>query len=126
MACDGLGVNKQMEARMTEDEMKGFLKDNEEAIKLAVRDKLIAGIVDEHRWSITDEVSKAVNQFVKDEIVPDVVKHLAGEKGVILAAAIEGTRQIGNLITEKMVAEATKSINGYGMNDVLKSIFKGY
>ena len=111
---------------MTEDEMKDFLKANDEAIKTSVRDKLIAGIVAEHRWEIGGEVAKAVNEYIKTEIVPEVTKHLAGEKGVILAAAIEGSRQIGNLITEKMVAEATKSINGYGMNDVLKAMFRGY
>lgn len=96
---------------MTEDEMKEFLRDNAEAIKSAVRDKLISNIMQEYRWEIGGEVAKAVNEFVKDEIVPEVKEFLAGEKGVILMAAQEGCRQIGEVMTKNMVEAVTKEPN---------------
>jgi hypothetical protein len=112
---------------MTEDEMKEFLTANAESIKVAVRDKMIAQIIQEHRWEIGGEVAKAVNEFVKDEIVPEVKTYLAGEKSVILEAAIEGARQVGNLITQKMVEDATKNLKaGSAFRTIMETLWRGY
>ena len=111
---------------MTEDEMKEFLKANADSIKIAVRDKMISQIIQEHRWEIGGEVAKAVNEFVTAEIVPEVKAYLTGEKSVILEAAIEGARQIGNEMTKQMVESATKSLKGSGMRSVLETMFRGY
>lgn len=111
---------------MTEDEMKEFLKENSEAIKLAVRDKLMTSILQEYRWNFSDAIGTAVNEWIKTEIVPEVKDFLTGEKGAIVQAAQEGARQIGNVLTEQMVKKATENLTGYGMGDVLTKMFRGY
>lgn len=112
---------------MTEDEMKNFLVANADSIKAAVREKIMGSILQEYRWEIGAEVAKAVNEFVRDEIVPEVKNYLAGEKSAILAAAIEGARQVGNLITERMVEDATKNLKGgSAFRSIMETLWRGY
>lgn len=111
---------------MTEDEMKTFLTENADAIKSAVRDKLITGILQEYRWDVTEAVGKAVNEWIKAEIVPDVITFLSGEKASIVAAAQEGARQIGEVMTKHMVETATKNLTGHNFGEIIQRMFRGY
>ena len=111
---------------MTDAEMREFLDQNSTRIKEAVRDKLIAGLIESHRWDINSEIASVVSEFVKTEVVPEVKAHLQSEKGAIIEAAIQGCTEIGNLIAKGMVEQATKNVGtgSYKFNGLMKSLFE--
>lgn len=111
---------------MTEEDLKQFLEDNKADIQAQVRQRLIDGLLTTHSWTMRDQISEVVSAFMKEEIIPEVKKHLTSEKSAILDAAIASTSEIGEMLAKAMVANAAKNITGnsYGFGDLLKGIFK--
>lgn len=110
---------------MTEEDLKQFLDDNAEAIKAQVKQKMIDGLLAEHRWTISSQIGDVVNEFIKTEIAPAVKEHLQSEKSEILAAAIKSAAGIGDLLAQALVEKAAKNIKGdsYNFRNTLKAIF---
>jgi len=110
---------------MTEEDLKEFLDANKAEIQAQVKQRLIEGLLANHSWTMRDQISTVVSEFMKEEIIPEVKKHLISEKSAILEAAIASTAEIGDMLTKAMVANAAKNITGnnYGFNDLLKGIF---
>lgn len=111
---------------MTEDDLKQFLEDNNENIKEAVRQKMIASLLEQHRWSISEQISKVVEEFVGKEIVPDIKKYLADNKGPILTAACAGAAEIGDALAKGIVERTAKKLkpDGYEFRQVMEALFK--
>lgn len=110
---------------MTEDDVKSFLEANREDINTQVKQRLIDGLLQQHRWEMSDQISKVVGEFMAEEVMPEVKKFLASEKGPIIEAAISAASQIGDMLTQEMVKKAAKNISegGYRYRDVLKMLF---
>lgn len=111
---------------MTEEDLKQFLEDNKADIQAKVRERLIDSLLAEHRWSISNQISEIVNDFVKTEIAPAVKEHLISEKSEILAAAIKSASGIGDILAKALVERAAKNISGdsYNFRNTLKAIFE--
>jgi hypothetical protein len=111
---------------MTEEDLKQFLDENAEAIKAQVKQKMIDGLLAEHRWTISGQIGEIVNEFIKEEIAPAVKAHLQSEKGPILEAAIKSASGIGDMLAQALVERAAKNISGdtYRFRDTLKGIFE--
>ena len=111
---------------MNEEDLKQFLADNKADIEIRVRERLIEGLLQNHSWTMRDQISETVAEFMKTEIVPEVKKHLVSEKSAILEAAISSTSQIGEMLTKAMVERAAKNISAesYAFREVLSAIFK--
>lgn len=111
---------------MTEDEIRQFLDDNAENIKTAVREKMISGLLAEHRWQIGDQITKVVNEFVAEEIVPEVKKYLADQKGALVEAAIAGAAEMGEALAKAIVERTAKNLvaDSYQFGEVMKALFR--
>jgi hypothetical protein len=111
---------------MTENELKDFLAANAEDIKAAVKGKLIAGLLEQHRWQFTENVSTIVNEFIKDEIAPEVRKFLADQRGPMVEAAIKAAASVGDTIAQGMALHVTKNLTGdsYKFRQVMEALFK--
>lgn len=111
---------------MTDDDLKTFLEENKESIQSAIKEKMIARLLETHRWEISDKVSKVVEEFVAAEIVPEVKKYLADQKGPILKAALTGAAEIGDTLAKAIVARTAKRLtpDGYEFRQVLDALFK--
>lgn len=111
---------------MTEEDLKQFLEDNADAIKAQVKQKMIDGLLAEHRWSMSSQISEIVNEFVRDEIAPAVKEHLQSEKGPIIEAAIKSASGIGDLLAKSLIERAAKNLNGdsYSFRQTLKAVFE--
>lgn len=111
---------------MNEEDLKEFLEANKADIQAKVRERLIDGLLVNHSWTMRDQIAETVSAFMKDEIIPEVRKHLASEKSVILQAAIDSTAQIGEMLTKAMVERAAKNISAesYSFRETLSAIFK--
>ena len=108
---------------MTKDELDEFLEANRAEIAGAVKAKLIEGLLSQHRWEMSEIVAKTVNEFVTTEVVPEIKAYLEVEKGVIVEAAKEASRQIGELITKQMVVNAAKNTQGYNFRKLMEGVF---
>lgn len=110
---------------MTDDDLKEFLEENRESIKAAVKAKMIDSLLAEHRWDISSEIKKAVEAFVAAEVVPEVKKYLADNKGPILQAAVAGAAEIGDTLAKAIAKQTAERLdpNGYRFRQVLKALF---
>lgn len=111
---------------MNEEDLKQFLETNKADIQAKVRERLIDGLLQNHQWTMRDQITEVVAEFMKTEIVPEVRKYLVSEKSAILEAAIASTSQIGEMLTKAMVERAAKNISAesYAFRDTLSAIFK--
>lgn len=111
---------------MTEDDLKQFLDTNKTEIQRAVKEKMITSLLEQNRWEISGEIARAVQEFVAAEIVPEVKKYLADNKGPILEAAIAGAAQIGDTISKAIVERTAKKLkaDSYEFRAVLKTLFE--
>lgn len=110
---------------MTEDDLKTFLDENREAIQSEVKAKMISRLVENQRWEISAALAKTVNDFIETEIIPEVVKHLQSEKGVILGAAIKAASGIGDIIAAKLTERAAKTVSTeWDFRKVVEALFK--
>ena len=110
---------------LTEDDLKTFLTENREAIHTEIKAKMIARLVENQRWEISSALATVVNTFVETEILPEVVKHLQAEKGVILSAAIKAASGIGDTIALKLTERAAKTVaTEWDFKKVIEALFK--
>lgn len=111
---------------MTTDELQAFLEENKADIQNAVKAKLIAGLLENHRWEISGAITKVVEDFVTAEIVPAVKAHLADQKGPILQAAIKASAELGDALSKAIATHTIKRLepNGYQLRGVLKALFE--
>ncbi len=119
-------VPEQEDEAVTEEDVKAFLEANREDINAQVKQRLIDGLLQSHRWEMSDQISKVVGEFMAEEVMPEVKKFLASEKGPIIEAAIGAASQIGDMLTQEMVKKAAKNIGegSYRYRDVIKQIFE--
>lgn len=111
---------------MTPDDLKSFLEENADDIKAAVKARMIEGLLQTHRWQITDEVAAVVKEFVSSEIVPEVKKHLMDQKGPILEAALVGASEIGDSLSKAIAEHSAKNLtsDSYKFRQVMEALFK--
>lgn len=103
--------------------MQEFLEANKADIQAEVKRRMIEGLVSNHRWEFSSEITKTVNEFVASEIVPEVRKSLEGEKGAILEACKVAALEIGNTLAKHMVEKASKNIEGYHFREAMRGMF---
>lgn len=111
---------------MTEEDLKEFLDTNKAEIQQAVKTKMIAGLLEQNRWEISGEIAKVVQEFVAAEIVPEVKKYLADNKGPLIEAAIKGASEIGDALSKAIVEKTAKKLkaDSYEFRAVLKALFE--
>lgn len=111
---------------MNADDLKDFLEENKESIQAAVRTKMIESLLAQHRWEISAEISKVVEKFVSDEIVPEIKKYLVDNKGPILQASLAGAAEIGDTLAKAIVSRTAKRLNpdGYEFRSIMKAMFE--
>lgn len=111
---------------MTEEDLKEFLDDNRESIQRAVKEKMIDRLLADHNWQITGEIREVVKEFVSNEIVPEIKKYLADQKGPILKAALVGASEIGEALSKAVAERAAKNIatDSYQFRQVMEALFK--
>jgi hypothetical protein len=116
----------EKEGEMNEGDIKSFLDENRESILAEVKRRTIDGLLETHRWSISDAIAKEVNAFVEAEVVPEVRKYLQSEKSAIVSAAISGASLIGDEIAKGLAMQASKNLqsDGYRFRKVMSALFE--
>jgi hypothetical protein len=111
---------------MTEEDLKEFLESNKKEIQKAVRERMIESLLAQHRWEIGAHISKVVEEFVAAEIVPEIKKYLADNKGPILTAACAGAAEVGDALAKGIVERTAKKLksDSYEFRQVMEALFK--
>lgn len=112
---------------MTEEDLKKFLEDSKAEVQAQVKERLISGLLANHSWTLSEQISDTVAEFMKTEIMPDVKAYLASEKSAILEAAVKAASEIGEMLSKQLVVQAAKNIdakNSYSFQKVTKAIFE--
>lgn len=108
---------------MTEPELSEFLDANKEAILAASKTAIIDKITETMKWQMPSIIGDTVNTFLKEEIAPEIAKHLKDQKGPILEAVKKSAAVIGDEVAKQMTLKAAKALDGYGANAIFKSLF---
>lgn len=111
---------------MTEEDLKQFLADNAADIKEQVRKTMIERLLTAHQWEISSQIAKVVQEFVAAEIVPDVKKFLADNKGPLVTAACAGAAQMGDALSKAIVERTAKKLkaDSYEFRQVMKALLE--
>ena len=110
---------------MDEKEIAEFLSKNSESMKKAAVDAVLDKIKRDLEWNMPAEIQQHVNTFMREEIAPEVVKALQGQKGEIVKAAISAASQIGDKLAETMVENAVKSLASYRSRELISNLVGG-
>jgi len=108
---------------MTQDDLAAFLEANKADIAQAVKAKAIETLISQHRWDISEKVSKVVSDFTAQHIIPEVEKELAAQKGPIVSAVIASLSTISDDLAKALTKRAVSQIEGYAFRDVIKALF---
>lgn len=112
---------------MTEEDLKQFLEANKAEVQAQVKQRLVDGLLSNHKWTMSDQIGEVVAEFMKTEIMPEVKAYLASEKSAILEGAVKAASEIGDMLAKQLVAQAAKNINDkstYQFRQVAEAIFK--
>ena len=104
---------------MDDKQVAEFLAENSKAMKEAAKEAVLARIKRDLEWQIPGGIQAAVNAFMTDEIAPEVVKALHGQKGEIVSAVAKAAKEIGDELAKKMVENAVKQLSGYSAKEIL-------
>lgn len=89
------------------------LETNKDALRETVRDAMLAGVRRQFEWEIPDAIKKAVNDFILEEIVPQVRAELTANKDTFVDAATDMVRgvpaEIGKAMQEALAKNLTQS-----------------
>ena len=109
---------------MTEAKLREFLEANAADIQAAVKEKAIAALLQEHRWDISDQISKTVNEFVAAEIIPAVKAELESRKGVLIEGVLRAIASISDGLAESLTTAAAKNVQDeWKARQIAKAIF---
>ena len=109
---------------MNERELKEFLDANKEAIAEASKNAIIEQVTRSVQYSLPSGVSEIVSTFMKEEIAPEIKKHLEGQKGAIVEASIKAAASIADDLAKALVEKAAKNMEGYRLGEITKALFQ--
>ncbi len=98
-----------------------------EEVSKRVKKLLEENLAEKVNYALCDAVDDVVKKFVKEEIVPAIIKDLKNNKKEMLKQFENSIVKIVSTLAEGMVASATKHLeDDYHVKDVIKKIFNIY
>lgn len=108
-------------------ELDDFLADNAEEIKAHVKQRMIEKLLETHNWEISDQVRKSVAKFMAEEVIPEVEKELAAQKGPIMQACLTAASGACQELAQGLVKDvAEKLASSYNRKKVYGALFDPY
>lgn len=109
---------------MTPDDLKSFLESNKEDIQLAVKQATIGKLIEQHRWDISEQVTKVVREFVAEEVIPAVKAELGSQRGAIIESTLTSLASISDNLAKSLSADAAKRIGSeWDRKKIISAIF---
>jgi hypothetical protein len=109
---------------MNEQELTDFLEANKDDILAASKAAIIEQVTRSVQYTLPSGVSEIVSTFMKDEITPEIKKHLEGQKGAIVEASIKAAASIADDLAKALVQKAAANMAGYRLGEITKALFQ--
>jgi hypothetical protein len=101
------------------------LESNKDAVRATVRDALLAGVKRQFEWELPEAVKKTVNEFITEEVVPEVRAELSANKDAFVAAATEMAKSASVEIAKAMQTTIAKNLtNSWTLRKVVEECLK--
>lgn len=109
----------------TEEEIAQILEDAKDELRASLikdmKDRLKSSV----EYTLGAEVRKVVEEYVKDEIVPDLKASLIEDKPIILKAAIKSANEVGEILAVALVDDMKEKLGkDYTRRNILNAIWK--
>ena len=102
-----------------------ILESNKAKVREAVRDSLLEGVKREFQWELPQAVRKVVNEFISEEIVPEIRAELETNKEEFVRAATDivkgATAEIGKALQEHLAKNLAQS---WTMRKLTEALFQ--
>lgn len=102
-----------------------ILESNKSKVRDAVRDSLLEGVKREFQWELPQAVRKVVNDFIAEEIVPEIKAELETNKKAFVEAATEivkgATGEIGKALQDHLAKNLSQS---WTMRKLVEALFQ--
>src|SRR5690606_31592883 len=109
---------------LNEEFFTSVLESNKEAVHATVREALLSGIKRQFEWEIPEAVKKAVQEFITEEIIPEIQAELTANKAVFVDAATEMVKGAPAEIGKAMQAQLAKKLtDSWQLKKILEACF---
>ncbi len=85
--------------------------------------------VDAFKYNATEAVSKEVNRYIQEVIVPEVSKELQSKRAELIAVFVASVNDVANMTADAIKTQALKNLTSYGSENLIgafmKNIIKG-
>lgn len=94
---------------------KEIFESNKEQLKEKIAQTMIDGFAERIKWNLPEEVADVIDEFVKEEVLPEVKASLTSDKEAIVKAAtdmVQGVpEEIGKALQEHLAKGLSSSYN---------------
>lgn len=113
-----------MSEALTVDFFTDILESNRDQVKATVTEALLSGVKRQFEWEIPEAVKKEVNDFITNEIIPEVRAQLFTNKDEFVDAAVTMVRGVPAEIGKAMQENLAKNLtNSWTLRKVVEACF---
>jgi len=115
-------MDEETESKPATIDVDDILKRHKEAINKAALEAVMINVKRQFEWELPETVKAEIDKFMAEEIAPEVVKKLKGEKSAILVGVTKAVNEISEKYAASMVERAVTNINGYKGRDLIQQL----
>lgn len=101
--------------KLTTEQMEAILEEVKPDILKSLKEEAVRNISNNFTYAASGIISEAVKKWTSEEVVPEIIQHLAESK--------EGLIQIGIKATEEIVEDFSKAISSQ-IKETMESSYK--
>jgi hypothetical protein len=110
---------------LTEEQVKAIIDQSQAELQSAIVEQAKNDIAVSFKWTLTQELQKLVDSYIKEEIAPELSAILVTSKEGILASCTLSMEKIAVQLSETIVAQATENLaTSYKRSAILKALFE--
>lgn len=107
-------------------QIEEILQSSKEEIKTKIINSLQDELEQKIRWNMDSQITGIVNEFFKNELKDEIQNVLLTSREPILEAIKNGIVECSGEIAKSMLAKASKNLDSYGTDKVVKALFNIY
>lgn len=111
--------------QLSDEQLASILAEGKQQILDAVEEAIVEHLTWQARDEIAKELTPIIRTFMQEEIIPEVVELLAGQKSAILKQVVIQANEIGVIFVRSLVAQLTERLGqDYKRKQIFEAIFK--
>ena len=112
--------------KIVEIDFKEYLEKHKGSILEGIQEGIKDRVNDAMRYQSQEALTDAIKVFYEDEILPEVLKHLRERKDELIDDCMKSVSDVLALLGQHMVERASKNMDSYNSEKVIKALFGIY